>query len=152
MQGGKKFISQIYLLPNFIFIFLNKFNLSLKVLGVSIFLKDHKIYKRLVNGLRPFATQEGLSDAHVINEWILYETGIDEENASICVCGKEGLRYNDHLTQACTTYGPQKLLIRPIKPQILFILHISLIKTLFECVKTYQIRPLDMSKKCLGLS
>ncbi len=88
----------------------------------------------MVNGLRPFATQEGLSDAHVINEWILYETGIDEENASICVCGKEGLRYNDHLSQARTTYGPrakcgsQKLLIRPIKPQILFILHLSLKK------------------------
>jgi len=44
--------------------------------------------------------------------------------------------------QACTTYGPRtkcgprKLLIWPGKPQILFILLVSSIKTLFECVTT----------------
>jgi len=39
--------------------------------------------------------------------------------------------------------------IHNIRPagQILFILLVSLIKTPFECVKTYQIWPLDMSKK-----
>ena len=29
--------------------------------------------------------------------------------------------YSDHLKQACTTYGPRKLLIWPAKPQILLI-------------------------------
>jgi len=55
--------------------------------------------------------------------------------------------------QACTTYGlqakcgPRKLLIWPAKPQILFSLLVSLIKTPLEWVKTYQLWPLDMSKK-----
>jgi len=54
------------------------------------------------------------------------------------------------LDQACTTYGPrakcgpQKLLIWPAKPQILFILLLSHVKTPFECVKTYQLWPLNM--------
>jgi hypothetical protein len=56
------------------------------------------------------------------------------------------------LSQACTTYGPRakcgprKLLIWPSKPQILFSLLVSLIKTPFEWIKTYQLWPLDMSK------
>ncbi len=47
------------------------------------------------------------------------------------------------LKQACTTYGlwakcgPRRLLIWPAKPQILFILLLSLVKTPYECVKTY---------------
>jgi len=62
----------------------------------------------------------------------------------------------DPLDQACTTYGPrdicgpQKLLIWPAIPQILFILLLPLIKIPFECVKTYQLWPLDMSKKIFG--
>jgi len=56
----------------------------------------------------------------------------------------------DALDQACTTYGPRakcgprKLLIWPAKPQILRSLLVSLIKTPFERVKTYQILPLDI--------
>jgi len=56
------------------------------------------------------------------------------------------------LGQACTTYaprakcGPPWLLIWPTKPQILFSLLVSLIKTPFGCVKTYQLWPLDVSK------
>jgi len=52
--------------------------------------------------------------------------------------------------QACTTYSPRKLLIWPEKPQILFILLPSLIKTLFERVTTYQLWPLDKGKKICG--
>ncbi len=57
------------------------------------------------------------------------------------------------IDQACPTYGPrakcglQKLLFWPAKPQNLFILVLPLVKTPFECVKTYQLWPLDMSKK-----
>jgi len=57
------------------------------------------------------------------------------------------------LEQACTTYGPRakcgppRLLIWPTKPQILFSLLASLIKTPFECVKNDQLWPLDVSKK-----
>jgi hypothetical protein len=53
------------------------------------------------------------------------------------------------LKQACTTYdprakcGPWMLLIWPVKHQIVFILHLPLIKTPFECVETYQLWPLD---------
>ncbi len=60
-----------------------------------------------------------------------------------------------NLDQACTTYGPRakcgprKLLIWPAKPQIVFSLLVSLIKTPFEWVNSYQLWPLDMSKKKL---
>jgi len=60
------------------------------------------------------------------------------------------------LEQACTTCGPrakcgpQKLLVWPAKPQILFILFLFLLKTPCECVKTYQLWPLDKSKKLLA--
>jgi hypothetical protein len=50
------------------------------------------------------------------------------------------------LKQACTTYGPRKLLIWPANPQIWYILFVALIKTPFDCVKTYQLWPLDMWK------
>ncbi len=54
--------------------------------------------------------------------------------------------------QACTTYGPQakcgprKLLIWPERPQFLFILLVYVIKTLFACLTTSLLWPLDMSK------
>jgi len=54
-----------------------------------------------------------------------------------------------YLNQACTAYGPQKILIWPTKPPIVFILPVYLRKTRFECVKTYQLWPLNMSKKFL---
>jgi hypothetical protein len=68
---------------------------------------------------------------------------------------------SDHkikLEQASTTYGPRakcgprKLLIWPAKPQIVLILSVYLTKTRFECVKTYQLWPLNMSKKNFVLS
>ncbi len=72
-----------------------------------------------------------------------------------CPVIRRAVKFYDSLTQACTTYGPwakccpQKLLIWPAKPQILFILLFPLVKTPFERVKTYQLCHLDMSKKIL---
>jgi len=45
--------------------------------------------------------------------------------------------------------GPRKLFIWPAKPQILFILLPSLIKTLLEPITTYQLWPLAKAKKKL---
>ena len=68
--------------------------------------------------------------------------GVELEEVQGC-----GIGLGVGLEQACTTYGPrdkcgpQKLLIWPAKPQILFILLLSLAKTPYECVKTYQLWP-----------
>ncbi len=59
---------------------------------------------------------------------------------------------SDTLGQGCTTYGPRvkcgprRILIWPPKSIILFVMLVSLIKTHFKCIKTYQIWPLVMPK------
>ncbi len=65
-------------------------------------------------------------------------------------------KFSNTLSQACTTYGPrakcgpQKFLIWPVQPQILFILLVTLIKSLFECVKTINFGPWIYFLKKLG--
>jgi hypothetical protein len=51
-----------------------------------------------------------------------------------------------HLKQACTTYGPRAK-SGPRNPKILIP---PLIKTPFECVKTFHLWPLDMFKNMFG--
>ena len=56
--------------------------------------------------------------------------------------------------QACTTYGPRKLLIWPAKPKIVSFMDVFHVKCFIKGVKSYQFCPLDdqqMGKKnCLA--
>jgi hypothetical protein len=109
-----------------------------------------KVTKNLTNLLKKFCEFRPLSLI------LVKTTNIQTENneGRLYICKQQSLQKILHyLIQACTTYGPRakcgprKLLIWPAILQILFILPLSLIKTPFECVKTYKIWPLDMSKK-----
>ena len=56
--------------------------------------KDGKIdYQALINGLRPFATREHMTDLEILDEWRLYATAESKECEGVCVCGETGLRY-----------------------------------------------------------
>lgn len=53
--------------------------------------EDPYIYKKLVNGLRPFATDPDLDDIEIIKEFELHEYDIDKDRMEKCVCGKTEL-------------------------------------------------------------
>ena len=53
--------------------------------------EDPYIYKRLVNGLRAFATDPELEDIEIIKEFELDEYDYDQSKLENCVCGKNEL-------------------------------------------------------------
>ena len=53
--------------------------------------EDPYIYKRLVNGLRPLATNPDLEDIEIIKEFELDHFDRDPERMEKCVCGKTEL-------------------------------------------------------------
>ena len=59
----------------------------------EMFERANQIYQPLIEGLRPMATREGLTDTEILDEFEVYATDESQQCDGVCVCGKQGLRY-----------------------------------------------------------
>ena len=51
------------------------------------------VHERLMRRLRRKASRNGLSDAEILDEMVLYATAKDDGCGGKCLCGKRGLKF-----------------------------------------------------------